>query len=1622
MDETIETALSELALEGESGCSLTRFWYLIELRMLNSDTKGIQFPFDNYMKEFIFESLKSLKDVSIRQPELSGVAFADESFQSKTILIASSNLRNQELKLDCANITWTDQLKRIFQRIISAREDGVNQASLAKEENIDPRSCFHYIKTLIQAKLCVKIPILTPLVQNGCNVSTNLVIHQKFKNTSPAYISFMKKNQQLELINLNESLIPVEASKVDIDLQTKNMATRLDRSIIIEKMKLLLEKGKDNTLRLKDMMSALIDMTSKSRKSLGIIVALLKKSGYLKTFDIPDPLSKLNAKRKGLITCIQMIKPLPTSADEKFVADEFFDDRESTFILKTNVPIEAQVYNLILESGPSGISSFHLMNYLSPYLSYKSVNKVLNCLQGNTTKSKSGKKSPAYIKSVHSFDGKVRCARYFATEIGVQKKAPEIGVQKKASSSKKKEIDEVIDPPVSKGLNCLNCKKLLDLNLTDDPEPFKTEGFCSKRCQSAFLLKNNMVPLSNHGLAGVSINGLRRSKYIENILDRLRIVEFGGRFNNLIVAEAETNGEIFGYNLDSKTVHRDVARLIKEKRAQVKEGRTAVLGKKRRYITHKHVDDQEFQEFLKEEQSNGYSGKLNREIQEIEVDALVLLKGEAEQSIHEAPPDNFEFDLDDDVNMEDQVSLPAPPPPQELVEVSTADDPLWLEIASSFGYIEQKYKKAKLVHLWLFDYSETAKNNIIASSEVFEAFPLTLYLKVVGVRKSDDRLTALLQDPDLLGTYSLSTMPEELKYLTSKYNLKRILAGFMDVLESFALIECLNLKCEIYTSLASVENNLAPYYRVLRKVPVYIDLFDATYSKTLETLCGHKDILKFWESMYAEVKSIKIGKKKLVSSRFKGIATMRNWVRVGLTVNQRRGMLAHADPVNGFTPMRNSNFCQSLSRRFSIPLAGIQEFYAQFEARHKKLKAKSAALKSNTLQKNISVADSKISAPDIVPTVSEMSSNENAPRTPKKAIKDYTPKASEKAFQDSADDQKKTIGRRKANQWSTSEDDLFCYGYVVMIKNQKGKGISSSLARKLLPDRMDLHPDAPRRRIRVLKEMKENTRKLELIGSKWEQFHALAMKEKSWYANGIKENLEAIFLVVCEEFRNFVESETRESLESQEPVVPASDVDDELEWSLHPTILGRDYTVSDISIPIDEGLEARTSRASKLAFLNTMSFSIPFNSSLADCKYASVERSDIRSELAFGVSKLIMMMAEDSFNAQDANNVMVENFTQREIDAAVERIRSSAIVGLGSKAQKSQTFSDRRPPNRAQISERALTLLNGILSKDFFTDAKDCWKHISNPAFETEDIPEHRSSGMMATLTDVLFFSNFTLEAADLVNVEKEGNIRNVELKFKKVVSTTEREGQKRKDTEDSDEPFPSAKIRKRFEKMAAKDPISDFKSIISLLSQQNNIQDSFMMEVYDSISSGGVAGKNIKEINEDMTGVWTRSNLEVMVSLLLLGKVIVLVGFDHPRYVTAQYEVDWMVYVNRNREEGRFIKPELWGDLDGTVNTPLFQKCLECVFGYILQKPGITENNIFRRVSMLFNFMELRALLDNLVSKGIVYKLTTPAPAKISGLLSGLFRNNDENDGEVLEEVITSYFISPNWVQLGLF
>ena len=218
--------------------------------------------------------MKSIKDVSIRNDDhVKKLPFAHEDFQKNTVLIASARLRNRELKLDTINVTWTDQLKRIFQKILSSREHGISQAQLAKDEDLDPRSCFHYIKILMQAKQCVKIPILasSDSKSNGPKVSTNLLLHTKFKNTSPAYISFTMKSHQMDSILPSTTASRNNDSNIDQNLQVEHdVSTRIGKLVIIDKMKLLLESAKNKTLRLIDFMAALMDTSTRSRKSLGL--------------------------------------------------------------------------------------------------------------------------------------------------------------------------------------------------------------------------------------------------------------------------------------------------------------------------------------------------------------------------------------------------------------------------------------------------------------------------------------------------------------------------------------------------------------------------------------------------------------------------------------------------------------------------------------------------------------------------------------------------------------------------------------------------------------------------------------------------------------------------------------------------------------------------------------------------------------------------------------------------------------------------------------------------------------------------------------------------------------------------------------------------------------------------------------------------------------------------------------------------------------------------------------------------------------------------------------------------------------------------------------------------------
>jgi hypothetical protein len=193
--------------------------------------------------------------------------------------------------------------------------------------------------------------------------------------------------------------------------------------------------------------------------------------------------------------------------------------------------------------------------------------------------------------------------------------------------------------------------------------------------------------------------------------------------------------------------------------------------------------------------------------------------------------------------------------------------------------------------------------------------------------------------------------------------------------------------------------------------------------------------------------------------------------------------------------------------------------------------------------------------------------------------------------------------------------------------------------------------------------------------------------------------------------------------------------------------------------------------------------------------------------------------------------------------------------------------------------------------------------------------------------------------------------VNDIHIQLKKISFAVESFQQKRKNSE-SDSSLETKKGR-----MASKveDPVGSYEVILDRLGKENDIEQSYLKEIYGSISAGGFMGKNIKEINDDTEHEWTRTNLEVMILLLLRSKIILMVGINHPRYVCAEYELDWSVFITTDSKSD-FIRPDLWNNLDGTVNRTLYHQCLNSVFQMIFQKPGITE---------VFSFYTLIILIE---------------------------------------------------------
>ncbi|KAF9580747.1 hypothetical protein BGW38_002480 [Lunasporangiospora selenospora] len=445
MDNLVLHVLHEVALDGGSGCSWERFWYLVD-EFLHSeegsssaiagssakitDTDGTkerppgmddkfrQFFWTNIIQEegFLFfnsqqqpssdaKASNVTRASSVPADTLEPLAVPDISYRNvllhykDSIRIASCVERQQLALLGTPGNPGrlSTQAFHILQSITASREFGVTQALLAKEHSIDPRSMFHFLKVLIAMGLIVKIPVTTD------GQYTLLCLHKDYAHRNPGYRAMTSEDP---FSSTSRPLISGDGGRrFEGLLRSDAKKVSYYSGLIKRKLTDILGRSKTKVMTFEDLLKALdlTDMNTVQNRWFNRQIELLCKLKYIKRVQV-----------QGLNRCIQLIRPfggnLPPDEPEKdqltLKALMVDDTNQSGIYIDTS--IEHHVYKLIVESEEQGTIAKEIrlaMNRLNLRLLARILDTLCKAPDSSTE---------PLVKRVVEFVGRERRYRYYS--------------------------------------------------------------------------------------------------------------------------------------------------------------------------------------------------------------------------------------------------------------------------------------------------------------------------------------------------------------------------------------------------------------------------------------------------------------------------------------------------------------------------------------------------------------------------------------------------------------------------------------------------------------------------------------------------------------------------------------------------------------------------------------------------------------------------------------------------------------------------------------------------------------------------------------------------------------------------------------------------------------------------------------------------------------------------------------------------------------------------------------------------------------------------------------------------------------------------------------------------------
>ncbi|KAJ2961555.1 hypothetical protein NQZ79_g3139 [Umbelopsis isabellina] len=361
LDDLLIDLLEEIALDGRKGATIPRVWTLVsnilknrasEISLKDIDKNYVPTADDSFQR-FLWPYIAADENIHIvdgepktgTDPEvLNKIEYQDYNHMlhlDKLRLVASERLRTQVLlSFLPPGASMTENGLSALEAITYPRENGLTQADLALELDMDARLIFSITKRLVDQGLIIK----KPAVSKGNY--TALCIHKRYENqwrmaNSMATLT-ESNNQEFKLAALHDEGDGSAAYRSD-----------LIHSQIID----LLKNVSDNVMSLQDITKELgfTSESNQSRRWLARYIDKLCNNGILEKISLPRKGSKASVRAVRLAKCedgtnveVQIENALLEKSEELHTG------------VMEDVPLQYEIYQHIVHSGTKGITNVEL--------------------------------------------------------------------------------------------------------------------------------------------------------------------------------------------------------------------------------------------------------------------------------------------------------------------------------------------------------------------------------------------------------------------------------------------------------------------------------------------------------------------------------------------------------------------------------------------------------------------------------------------------------------------------------------------------------------------------------------------------------------------------------------------------------------------------------------------------------------------------------------------------------------------------------------------------------------------------------------------------------------------------------------------------------------------------------------------------------------------------------------------------------------------------------------------------------------------------------------------------------------------------------------------------------------